>query len=172
MASSRRKGVEVWTFDKAGIRKNPPQPYSLPTDKEKYTIFERHLAFRGKSEEEWEQDARNVGVGKIKFHNLNLLTISDSEFNYYMATWLIVLDTYHKPDTAPFEREFMARIVKLGYRGIIVLDDIHLNSEMRSWWAELQENSEKWGFKAYDISDIGHKSGTGLLDFSGSVHLF
>ena len=48
-------------------------------------------------------------------------------------------DTFHKPDTAPFEREFFQRMLDIGFSGILGLDDIHLNDEMKKRWKELQE---------------------------------
>ena len=50
-------------------------------------------------------------------------------------------DTFHKPDTVPFEREFFQRMFDIGFRGILVLDNVHLmiNDEMKKWWKEFQE---------------------------------
>ena len=55
------------------------------------------------------------------------------------------------------------------FEGILMLDDIHFNQEMGQWWKELQDNADQWGFKAYDLTSVGHFSGTGLLDFSGKL---
>jgi len=57
----------------------------------------------------------------------------------------------------------------IGFKGILALDDIHLNSEMKQWWKEVQDGAERGGYHTYDISEIGHISGTGLVDFSGKV---
>jgi hypothetical protein len=59
----------------------------------------------------------------------------------------------------------------MGFKGILLLDDIHLNPEMEKWWKELQDSAGKLGFVAYDVSNVGHFSGTGLLDFSGKVRI-
>ena len=82
---------------------------------------------------------------------------------------LLCLDTFHKPDTVPFEREFFQRMIDIGFKGILALDDIHLNSEMKQWWKEVQDGAERGRYHTYDISEIGHYSGTGLVDFSGKV---
>merc|ERR1711920_1150478 len=95
------------------------------------------------------------------------------DFLDYMSTWLIILDTFHKPYSVPFEREWLARLVSMEprFEGLVLLDDIHLNPEMKQWWAEVLENADKWGFKTYDLTKVGHQTGTGLLDFSGKVEI-
>ena len=50
-----------------------------------------------------------------------------------------MLDTFHKPDTVPFDREFFQRMLDIGFSGILGLDDIYLNDEMKKRWKELQE---------------------------------
>ncbi len=65
----------------------------------------------------------------------------------------ILLDTYHNGD---FEREFMDKLHEIGYKGLIMFDDIHLNEHMRSFWEDIKDEK-------YDISHIGHHSGTGLV---------
>ena len=57
------------------------------------------------------------------------------------------------------------------YEGLLLLDDIHLNDEMKKWWSEVVHNADQWGYKAFDLSTVGHYSGTGLLDFSGKVKI-
>lgn len=64
----------------------------------------------------------------------------------------IILDTYHNGD---FEREFVARLDEIGYKGIVLFDDIHLNREMKDFWFELKKEK-------YDLTAVGHHSGTGI----------
>ena len=144
-------GAPVYTFD-------------IPRSRE------RVEAFRGKTEEEWQKEVHGANVD-ITFHNLDLLQISDEDFRRYMSTWLILLDTFHWPDTKLFEREYFDRLVKMGFKGILLLDDIHLNPEMEKWWKELQDSAGRLGYIAYDVTNVGHFSGTGLLDFSGKVRI-
>ena len=142
----------VWTFDLVGSS-------------------ERKRAFRGKTEEEWKEMADNIGVD-IVFHNLDLLKVSDEDFRKYMGTWFIMLDTHHLPDSKPFERQFFQRLLDVQYRGMLGLDDIRLNVEMKKWWKELQDSgADEKGYKTYDLTKIGHGTGTGLVDFSGRVKI-
>jgi hypothetical protein len=144
--------VPVWTFD---------VPRST----------ERESAFRGKSEKVWKDKVEAAKVD-IKFHNLDLLQISNHEFSKYMSTWLIMLDTHHLPYSRPFEREWMNRLLQMGdFSGLVLLDDIMLNDEMEKWWKELQDKAGERGYKTYDLTSVGHVSGTGLLDFSGKVKI-
>ena len=80
---------------------------------------------------------------------------------------LIFLDTFHKPDSRPFEREFMRRLVDIRYDGIVLIDDIYLNHEMQRWFDELVCAANA-PYNAYDLTVVGHSSGTGLLDFEQS----
>lgn len=145
-------------------RKSPVWTFDLPDSKE------RKAAFRGKTEEEWQKQVRKNAEVDITFHNLDLMKVSDLELKKYLGTWFVMLDTHHLPDTVPFEREFFQRMLDVSFKGILLLDDIHLNKEMKRWWKELQDNSEKGGlFKTYDVTKVGHYSGTGLVDFSGKV---
>lgn len=69
---------------------------------------------------------------------------------------LILLDTYHD---GTFEAQFYAHLKKNGFKGLLVLDDIHLNSHMENFWNSIVEPKE-------DITDLAHWSGTGLVDFA------
>lgn len=143
----------------------PVKTFDIPKSKERLD------AFRGNTEQEWQEKLQATSNVQIQFHNLDLLKVSDSEFRDYMSTWLVALDTFHLPYSVPFEREFLNRVVSMEprFEGIMLLDDIHLNQEMKDWWQELLTDADKWGFKPYDVTSVGHFSGTGLLDFSGKV---
>lgn len=73
--------------------------------------------------------------------------IKNSEF--------IILDTVHD---GIFERELHNHLQKINWNGLLFLDDINLNDEMRDYWNSIEE------FKL-DISPYGHWSGTGLVYF-------
>ncbi len=69
---------------------------------------------------------------------------------------LILLDTYHD---GSFEAHFYNHLKKIGFKGLLVLDDIHLNSAMENFWSRITEPKE-------DVTDLAHWSGTGLVDFA------
>ena len=56
-----------------------------------------------------------------------------------------------------------------GYRGLLLLDDIELNDEMKRWWQEVQDGAAVGGYRAFRFTPVGHWSGTGLVDFGGEL---
>jgi hypothetical protein len=68
---------------------------------------------------------------------------------------LIMLDTDHD---GVFENKFYTHLKENNYKGLLFLDDIHLNPPMRAFWSSIAETKE-------DITDLGHWSGSGLVDF-------
>ena len=67
----------------------------------------------------------------------------------------IMLDTYHD---GTFEKEFYDYLVSIDYKGYLLLDDIHLNFEMERFWGLIPKEK-------YDITNIGHSTGTGVVYF-------
>lgn len=134
---------------------------------------ERKAAFRGQGEERWQDRLKTEAGVNVTFYNLDLLKIPDNEFREYMSTWLIILDTYHEPYSHPFERQFLDRLLSMEpkFAGLLLLDDINFNNEMRQWWTEVKDNADQRGYKTYDLTSVGHHSGTGLVDFSGKVRI-
>lgn len=47
---------------------------------------------------------------------------------------------------------------KYKFKGLLFLDDIHLNKEMHDWWESID-------LKKYDLSKYGHFSGSGIVVF-------
>ena len=68
----------------------------------------------------------------------------------------IMLDTYHD---GTFEKEFVDYLISIGYKGYLLLDDIHLNFEMERFWGLISQEK-------YDITNIGHSTGTGVVYFN------
>lgn len=68
---------------------------------------------------------------------------------------LIFLDTIHD---GIYEREVLDHLRTMGWKGVLVMDDIVLFPELAKLWAEIPERKEDW-------TDIGHHSGTGVIWF-------
>jgi hypothetical protein len=68
---------------------------------------------------------------------------------------LILLDTFHD---GTFEQMFYEYLKRIGYVGTLILDDIHLNNEMKFFWDNIEKNK-------FDITNIGHATGTGVVIF-------
>ena len=59
--------------------------------------------------------------------------------------------------TGTIERIFLDHIKAVGFKGILILDDIHLNNEMMSFWDDITDTK-------FNITSIGHCTGTGVVD--------
>lgn len=68
---------------------------------------------------------------------------------------VIFLDVDHD---GLYEDIFYEHLKSINWKGILILDDIHLNEPMKKFWNRIEE-------KKYDITNIGHWSGTGLVVF-------
>lgn len=68
---------------------------------------------------------------------------------------VIFLDVDHD---GIYEDIFYGHLKSINWKGILILDDIHLNEPMKKFWNRIEE-------KKYDITNIGHWSGTGLVVF-------
>ena len=69
---------------------------------------------------------------------------------------LIVLDV--TPHDGVQERAMISSLIKDGYKGLLVLDDIRLNPDMEALWAWVP-------LKKLDATALGHWSGTGIVVF-------
>ena len=59
---------------------------------------------------------------------------------------------------AGMDEDSYQHLKKINWEGYLVLDDIHLNDPMKEFWNQI--DNEK-----YDITPMGHWSGTGLVIF-------
>lgn len=76
-----------------------------------------------------------------------------------ISTDLIVLDI--DPHDGIEERHIMDTLEVNGYRGIVVLDDIHVNDNMNTFWNNISQ-------KKIDVTNVGHFSGSGIVIFDPS----
>ena len=70
-------------------------------------------------------------------------------------TRFIFLDVDHD---GLYEDKFYSFLNSIEWKGILVLDDIHLNEPMKNFWNGISQEK-------YDLTQIGHWSGTGLVVF-------
>lgn len=73
---------------------------------------------------------------------------------------LISLDI--DPHNGIEEKAIVADLEHVGFKGILVLDDIHLNDGMEAFWESLSIRHKK---QLRDVTSLGHWSGTGLVLF-------
>jgi predicted O-methyltransferase YrrM len=75
---------------------------------------------------------------------------------------LIVIDV--DPHDGLQEPPMVEFIVDKGFKGLILLDDIHLNSAMNEMW-------DNFEYEKYDATEVGHFSGTGILNIGNKYEL-
>ena len=97
----------------------------------------------------------------LNYTPLNAEFIIDNVLNgnynsIILGSKYIMLDTYHD---GTFEKEFYDYLISINYKGYLLLDDIHLNFEMERFWGLITKEK-------YDITNIGHSTGTGLVIFN------
>ncbi len=63
------------------------------------------------------------------------------------------------PHDGEIERKFFDMLLFSKFRGLVMFDDIHLNESMKYFWQSIE-------LPKYDLTHIGHWSGSGLIDFS------
>jgi hypothetical protein len=153
-----RYGTSALTLGALG---HTVQTYDIPQSNELTTMVASSLKMDMKS---WLSGVASKG-GSIVIKKLNLVDCPDSEFQQVMDADLIMLDTYHKPYTVPFEIEFFEKVLKWKYAGLMLLDDVILNKEMKQWNREIVCNNTH-GYRVYDLTAVGHATGTALVDFS------
>jgi hypothetical protein len=60
------------------------------------------------------------------------------------------------------ERKMISKLIDMNFNGILLLDDIHLNPEMQSFWDWIPVG------RKVDLTSFGHFSGTGAVLFGDS----
>lgn len=96
----------------------------------------------------------NASIRIMNIHQENLDTLKSSS--------IILLDI--DPHDGIQEQEFINKLKSIEYNGIVICDDIH-KGQMQQWWNDLD-------IERYDITDIGHCSGTGLINFTKNKIIF
>jgi predicted O-methyltransferase YrrM len=94
----------------------------------------------------------------MEFHVKNVVEDITPEFIESKNVQLVMIDICH---TGPPEREIMDKLWDSGFRGTVLLDDIwhpesRFRDDMQKMWNELP-------WQKYDVTSVGHWSGTGLV---------
>lgn len=83
-----------------------------------------------------------------------------NEIDTLINTDFICLDVAHDTST---EQEVLTALKNNNYKGLLFLDDIHLNKAMDDWWNSID-------LLKYDVTKYGHWSGSGLVVFDPSKY--
>lgn len=127
LSEDRIKNVRITTYDRAGLLTD--QVKQLP---------DSALSCAA---------ARSV---RIKPPGIDLLM--DASLDVSNA-YLVAIDV--EPHDGQYERSIIEHLMNEGYRGLIVIDEIRMNTAMANLW--------KWvPLKKIDVTEIAHWSGTGI----------
>lgn len=74
----------------------------------------------------------------------------------YKDVELIFMDV--DPHDGIQEEKMVKKLIDIGFKGILLLDDINLNTNMKKFWNSIP-------FDKFDITQFGHYSGTGIVFF-------
>jgi hypothetical protein len=85
--------------------------------------------------------------------------LNPSELALISTMPLVFLDV--DPHDGVQERVILSAMQQSGFKGILLLDDIHINDKMKSFWNEIPASLKK-----VDLTAYGHKFGTGAIIFS------
>lgn len=101
-------------------------------------------------------DIRGHDWGNTTPVNAEKKIVYDGYMDEVVKSTIIFYDAAHEGKE---EQEFLDELIKRGWKGILVLDDIRLNKEMAKFWANIKLPKEDW-------TDIGHSVGTGVVFLS------
>lgn len=79
-----------------------------------------------------------------------------------LSSPLIHLDALHD---GVYEETLLSFLIQHTYQGWVLLDDIHLNPQMEAFWAWVPVKGKSPIVAKYDLTAIGHSTGTGLVCF-------
>lgn len=91
-------------------------------------------------------------VPNIKF-NIGNFVENESLFDDILKSKLIVLDIDHMYTN---EIYFYNKLVSMNWQGVLLCDDLYVNSHMEKFWSEINH-------KKIEITKYGHNSGTGVV---------
>lgn len=89
----------------------------------------------------------------IEFLISNVL--DEKHINLIVQSKIILLDTNHD---GRFEQKLFNHLEEINFQGILILDDILLNEQMKNFWQNIKKDK-------LDITYIGHITGTGVVFF-------
>lgn len=97
----------------------------------------------------------NCKLSNVNFILKNVLV--DGNVKEIIDSPLIFIDV--EPHDGLKEAGLLTNLIKFGYKGVLLCDDILDYPNLKKWWDSIT-------LEKYDITEYGHFSGTGLVNFS------
>lgn len=104
-----------------------------------------------------EQGASNINRENIVW---KIMDFREDESIDYDSVKMICIDV--DPHDGNQEIEMFKFLQDKKWEGILIFDDIHVNDKMNSFWDSIEPIDSTEDVK-YDITHIGHSSGTGII---------
>jgi predicted O-methyltransferase YrrM len=97
-------------------------------------------------------------LNQYKNLEFRMMDIANESDEVIKSSKMIFLDIAHDGDQ---ERSFTDRLERIGFKGLLFCDDIFSpdHPNMKPWWESITREK-------YDLTDLGHRSGTGLVNYS------
>lgn len=73
---------------------------------------------------------------------------------------IVLLDI--DPHEGVEEKKIVDKLKEIGFKGLLVVDDINLNDKMKAFW-------ESIALPKYDVTKVGHWTGTGIVVYDEST---
>jgi hypothetical protein len=88
-----------------------------------------------------------------------------------LSSQFMMLDLGTNPSQPEgFEVKLLAWLRQMKYTGMLMRSNIYIDTAFREWWKNIKEGSD--GVKRkHDLSEVGHSTGTGIIDFEGGLEL-
>jgi predicted O-methyltransferase YrrM len=106
------------------------------------------------------------GISNIKFKLTEFMDDLENK-ELILNSKMIFIDA---PHNGTYEERCYDWLIKNNYKGIVVWDDINLNTEMKNFW-ESYVSPEKYNVKKIDVTKYGHITGTGITNFSDDLEI-
>jgi len=99
----------------------------------------------------------------IEFKRCDINKAKDDTVDLLKRASIVMLDITHNGDD---EAQFYQLLKHIDYAGLLLLDDIHLQTygDMESFWGSIDK-------PRFDLTRVGHTSGSGLVDFSNQLQV-
>jgi hypothetical protein len=106
----------------------------------------------------------HIPAGELSCKDLGNIAVVHADcllhINEFTDADLIHLDI--DPHDGIQEQRLLDLLIRNDFKGLLICDDIHLSASMESFW-------DRINLKKFDITHLGHWSGTGIVVFNDKV---
>ena len=104
----------------------------------------------------------NKYLNNVANIEVKILDVNQESVDIIHSAEVIYLDI--DPHDGIQEKVFTDMLHRIEWQGYLFCDDIHINGGMENWWNSILLDK-------YDLTEIGHLHGTGLITFNRKVSI-